>query len=75
MISKTEKDTDKKKLIIQLTAKHLDELIQNAFGNYAIQHAFEVLDEKSSVEIYAFHSIRSTKRIVEKFGTKFLSSR
>lgn len=42
MISRTEKDSERKRLLIQLIAKNLEELIQNPYGNYAIQHAFEV---------------------------------
>ena len=42
LITKIQKQEDKKWLIIQLVSENVDNLIQNPYGNYAIQHTFEV---------------------------------
>jgi len=41
-MTKVEKEENLKKEIIDLLCENCEELIQNAYGNYAIQHAIDV---------------------------------
>lgn len=43
-MTKVEKIPEYKKKILELLHENLENLIQNPFGNYAIQHALEVIE-------------------------------
>lgn len=72
-MTKVEKITELKKEIINLIYTNFEELVQNPFGNYAIQHAFDVylkdcvkLFEKVVEKIIQYSNQKFSSNVVEK---------
>jgi len=42
-MTKVEKSYELKKPIVELLFEHFENLIQNPYGNYALQHAMDVI--------------------------------
>ena len=68
-MSKVEKIPEYKKRILDLLHENLESLIQNPFGNYAIQHALEVIIVSISIKTHRF-----IQRTVMELWIKFLTS-
>jgi RNA-binding protein of the Puf family, translational repressor len=72
-MTKVEKAPELKKKIIQLLHTHIENLIQNPYGNYAIQHALDVYPkecdsilEKILDKIIQYSNQKFSSNVVEK---------
>ena len=72
-MTKVEKVTELKREVINLIYTNFEELVQNPFGNYAIQHAFDVypkdcekLFEKVVEKIIQYSNQKFSSNVVEK---------
>jgi pumilio RNA-binding family len=68
-MTKVEKNADLKREIINLLHQHFEELVQNPYGNYAIQHAFDVHPRDCNI-IFE----RVVEKIVQYSNQKFSSN-
>jgi len=73
LMTKVEKVTEFKREIINLIHINFEELVQNPFGNYAIQHAFDVyvrdcekLIEKVVEKVIQYSNQKFSSNVVEK---------
>ncbi len=46
-MTKVEKSYELKRPIVELLFEHFENLIQNPYGNYALQHAMDVMNENN----------------------------
>ncbi len=72
-MTKVEKVTELKREVINLIYTNFEELVQNPFGNYAIQHAFDVylkdcdkLFDKVVEKIIQYSNQKFSSNVVEK---------
>lgn len=72
-MSKYRDDRVERLKMIEIMAKNLDLLIQNPFGNYAIQHALEIFFEKSNDE-FQIMITRILTRVVFYSNHKYSSN-
>jgi len=72
-MTKVEKSYELKRPIVELLYEHFENLIQNPYGNYALQHAMDVwpndcgiLLEKATEKIVQYSNQKFSSNVIEK---------
>jgi len=73
LMTKVEKSYELKKRLVDLLFEHFENLVQNPYGNYAIQHAMDVwpndcnvLLERASEKIVQYSNQKFSSNVIEK---------